>query len=240
MKKSGGTKNENSLIGWINADEFVDRPQGRGPELHPAEGRRRDQHRSTELHRRRARRRRRLDDRAPGRRRAATRSLKIVDGKFKPVFGKPGKPFLCFPDDLKKMPEEPRGQRLAGRWSPRRTSFERDPGDVTDLDRLRHPGHPVRLRVRAGRGRPRPHLQDVGGLQPRVRGAGVRVGGGLLRAPGRRRVADHPGVRRRGGRRRAAARLRPRPVHLPVPAHRPDGREARRRRSACSSRSPRS
>jgi hypothetical protein len=33
--------------------------------------------------------------------------LKIVDGKFKPVFGKKGKPFLCFADDLDKMPKNP-------------------------------------------------------------------------------------------------------------------------------------
>jgi hypothetical protein len=33
--------------------------------------------------------------------------LKVVDGKFKPVYGKKGKPFLCFPDNLKKMPKNP-------------------------------------------------------------------------------------------------------------------------------------
>jgi hypothetical protein len=33
--------------------------------------------------------------------------LKVVDGKFKPVYGKKGKPFVCFPDNLKKMPKNP-------------------------------------------------------------------------------------------------------------------------------------
>ena len=33
--------------------------------------------------------------------------VKVVDGAFKPVFGKKGKPFVCFPDNLKKMPENP-------------------------------------------------------------------------------------------------------------------------------------
>ena len=33
--------------------------------------------------------------------------LKVVDGKFKPVYGKKGKPFLCYPDSLKKMPKNP-------------------------------------------------------------------------------------------------------------------------------------
>ena len=34
--------------------------------------------------------------------------LKVVDGKFKPQYGKKGKPFLCFPEGLKKMPEQPK------------------------------------------------------------------------------------------------------------------------------------
>jgi hypothetical protein len=33
--------------------------------------------------------------------------MKIVDGEFKPVFGKPGKPFVCFPDNLTKFPKNP-------------------------------------------------------------------------------------------------------------------------------------
>ena len=33
--------------------------------------------------------------------------MKIVDGKFKPVFGKPGKPFVCFDDAASKLPNKP-------------------------------------------------------------------------------------------------------------------------------------
>ena len=33
--------------------------------------------------------------------------LKIVNGKFKPVFTKPGKPFLCFAANLKTVPKNP-------------------------------------------------------------------------------------------------------------------------------------
>lgn len=33
--------------------------------------------------------------------------LKIVKGKFKPVVGEKGKPFLCFGDDVDKMPKDP-------------------------------------------------------------------------------------------------------------------------------------
>jgi hypothetical protein len=33
--------------------------------------------------------------------------MKIVKGKFKPVVGEKGKPFLCFGDDLAEMPKDP-------------------------------------------------------------------------------------------------------------------------------------
>jgi hypothetical protein len=33
--------------------------------------------------------------------------VKIVDGKFKPAFGERGKPFLCFPKSLTKIPAKP-------------------------------------------------------------------------------------------------------------------------------------
>ena len=33
--------------------------------------------------------------------------LKVVDGRFKPVFGQPGKPFVCFPDDLRRITAKP-------------------------------------------------------------------------------------------------------------------------------------
>ena len=35
--------------------------------------------------------------------------LQITDGAFETIFGEPGKPFLCFPDDAEELPEpEPR------------------------------------------------------------------------------------------------------------------------------------
>src|SRR3954451_7505816 len=33
IKKSGGTKNENSLVGWVNADEFVTGLKAAGPDF---------------------------------------------------------------------------------------------------------------------------------------------------------------------------------------------------------------
>jgi ABC-type branched-subunit amino acid transport system substrate-binding protein len=105
MKKSGGELNENSLVGWINADEFVTGLKAAGPSFT----------REKVI--------------------AATNALtaytaaglvppinwttahekdvecfaveKVVDGGFKPVFGKKGKPFVCFPATLKKMPLNP-------------------------------------------------------------------------------------------------------------------------------------
>ena len=32
---------------------------------------------------------------------------KVIHGGFEPVYGKPGKPYLCFDDDAKKLPENP-------------------------------------------------------------------------------------------------------------------------------------
>ncbi len=105
MKKSGGKLNENSLVGWINADEFSTGLKAAGPNFTRAKVI------------------------------AATNALtkytaggiipsinwttahhtdvscfaveKVVDGGFKPVFGKPGKPFVCLPPNLKKMPTNP-------------------------------------------------------------------------------------------------------------------------------------
>jgi ABC-type branched-subunit amino acid transport system substrate-binding protein len=106
MKKSGGTKNENSLVGWINADELVTGLEAAGPNFT----------------------RQKVVD--------ATNAItnytaggivapvnwtvahekdiecyaieKVVKGKFTPVFGKKGKPFVCFPSTLKTMPKMPR------------------------------------------------------------------------------------------------------------------------------------
>jgi len=106
IKKTGGTKNENSLVGWINADEFVAGLKAAGPNF--------TQQKVVD----------------------ATNAItsynagglvapidwtvahhkdiecyaveKVVNGGFKPMYGKKGKPFLCFPSTLKKMPANPK------------------------------------------------------------------------------------------------------------------------------------
>jgi branched-chain amino acid transport system substrate-binding protein len=105
IHKTGGDKNENSLVGWINADEFVSGLKAAGPNftrrkvvdatnavtgytaggLIPAIDWTTAHQKETECF----------------------AIMKVVDGGFRPVFGKPGKPFVCFPDTLKKMPAKP-------------------------------------------------------------------------------------------------------------------------------------
>ncbi|MEX2257056.1 MAG: ABC transporter substrate-binding protein [Acidimicrobiia bacterium] len=105
IKKSGGDKNENSLVGWINADLFVAGLKAAGPDftrekvvdainamkgynaggLVPAID-------WTKAH----------EDQGD-----CYAVLQVQDGKFAPKFGEPGKPFLCFPPDLKKLPAKP-------------------------------------------------------------------------------------------------------------------------------------
>lgn len=105
IKKTGGDMNENSLVGWINADEFVSGLKAAGPNftrqkvidatnaitkytaggiLAPVNWKTAHQ-KMTECY----------------------AAIKVVNGGFKPVFGKKGKPFVCFPSTLKKMPENP-------------------------------------------------------------------------------------------------------------------------------------
>ena len=105
IHKTGGDKNENSLVGWINADEFVAGLKAAGPNftrqkvidatnamtsydaggLIPAVNWTTADEKETECF----------------------AIMKVVDGRFKPVFGKPGKPFVCFPGTLEKMPAKP-------------------------------------------------------------------------------------------------------------------------------------
>jgi branched-chain amino acid transport system substrate-binding protein len=105
IKKSRGESTENALMGWINADEFVTGLKAAGPNftrqkvvdatnkltkytagglIPPLDW--------TTAHTNQI---------------ECSAVLKVVDGKFKPVYGKKGKPFLCFPDNLKKMPKNP-------------------------------------------------------------------------------------------------------------------------------------
>lgn len=105
IKKTGGDKNENSLVGWINADTFVAGLKAAGPNFTRAKV---------------------VDainamtkytaggivpaidwTKAHSKQVECAAVLKVVDGKFKPMFGKKGKPFVCFPATLKKMPAKP-------------------------------------------------------------------------------------------------------------------------------------
>ncbi|HMG27528.1 MAG TPA: ABC transporter substrate-binding protein [Acidimicrobiia bacterium] len=105
IKKSGGTMNENSYVGWLNADLFVRGLKAAGCDftrqkvidainkmtnynadgiLPPVDW--------TKAH-----------TQAPG----CFAFLKVENAKFKPVFGQSGKPFLCFPADLTSIPTNP-------------------------------------------------------------------------------------------------------------------------------------
>jgi ABC-type branched-subunit amino acid transport system substrate-binding protein len=105
IKRSGGDKNENSLIGWIDADEFVTGLKAAGPNFT----------RQKVVNALNA-----IKDYNAGGitpkinfTTAHTNDMdcfaveKVVDGGFKPVFGKKAKPFMCLPDTLKKMPAKP-------------------------------------------------------------------------------------------------------------------------------------
>lgn len=105
IKKSGGTMNENSYVGWLNADLFVRGLKAAGCDftrqkvidavnqmtnynadgILPAVD-------WTKAH-----------TQAPG----CFAYLKVQNAKFKPVFGQSGKPFLCFPADLTSIPQNP-------------------------------------------------------------------------------------------------------------------------------------
>ena len=105
MKKTDGRVTENAVFGWINAAQFVAGLKAAGPDftqqkvvdavnamtdfnadglLPPVDW--------TTAHE---------NDQD------CMALLKIVKGKFKPVYGKPGKPVLCFADDLTKVPKTP-------------------------------------------------------------------------------------------------------------------------------------
>ncbi|HEY7440471.1 MAG TPA: ABC transporter substrate-binding protein [Acidimicrobiia bacterium] len=103
--KSGGKTNENSLMGWINADEFVTGLKAAGPNFtrqkvvdatnaitdYTADGLVPPINWKT----------------AHSKQIECYATVKVVDGKFKPVYGQSGKPFLCFPSDLTEMPANP-------------------------------------------------------------------------------------------------------------------------------------
>ena len=105
IKKSGGTKNENSVYGWLNADLFVRGLKAAGcdftrQKVVDAVNQMTDYNADgfiapvdwTKAH-----------QTAP----SCYTWLKVENGKFKPVFGQPGKPFVCFPADLTSIPANP-------------------------------------------------------------------------------------------------------------------------------------
>ena len=105
IKKSGGTKSENSVVGWLNADLFVRGLKAAGcdftrQKVVDAINRMTNYNADgliapvdwTKAH-----------QQAP----SCFAWSKVENGKFKPVFGQPGKPFLCFPPDLTSIPANP-------------------------------------------------------------------------------------------------------------------------------------
>ena len=110
IKKTGGEQNENSLMGWINADEFVTGLKAAGPNF--TQQKVVDSLNAI------------TDYTADGIVPAINWTTahekmiecyaveKVVDGGFKPVYGKKGKPFLCFPDSPQEDAEEAPGQQL--------------------------------------------------------------------------------------------------------------------------------
>ena len=103
--RTGGAKDLNSLVGWVNADLFVTGLKAAGSDF----TRQKVVDAINQM----------KDYKAGGilagidwttAHSAASPCytfVKIVNGKFKPVFGTRGKPFLCYPADLRTMPANP-------------------------------------------------------------------------------------------------------------------------------------
>jgi ABC-type branched-subunit amino acid transport system substrate-binding protein len=105
IKKTDGRTDENSIIGWINADLFVDGLKAAGPDFT----------REKVIDAINAMPDYRAKGLLPGVDWTTAHeqdfdcyaTLQVKDGKFKPVFGESGKPFVCFDDALKKIPAKP-------------------------------------------------------------------------------------------------------------------------------------
>jgi ABC-type branched-subunit amino acid transport system substrate-binding protein len=105
IKRTGGERTENSVIGWINAAQLVEGLKAAGPEF--------TQEKVVDAINQMT------DFNAKGLLVGIDWTVaheedhdcfaisKIVDGKFKPVTAKSGKPFLCMPDDVKSIPANP-------------------------------------------------------------------------------------------------------------------------------------
>ena len=105
IKRTDGARDLNSLVGWVNADLFVKGLKGAGPEFTrqkvvDAINQMKDYDAGgilagvdwTTAH----------QVASP-----CYTFVKVVNGKFKPTFAEPGKPFVCFPADLETMPKNP-------------------------------------------------------------------------------------------------------------------------------------
>jgi ABC-type branched-subunit amino acid transport system substrate-binding protein len=105
IAKTGGAKNENSLIGWINGAQLLAGLEAAGQDF--------TQQKVVDAIN--ASKDFTADGIVPPIDWTTAHDTdnicfevsKIVDGKFKPVFGEPGKPFMCFPKDLKTIPAKP-------------------------------------------------------------------------------------------------------------------------------------
>lgn len=105
INRTGGARDLNSLVGWVNANLFVTGLKAAGPDFTrqkvvDAINQMKDYKAGgilagidwTTAHQQAS---------------PCYTWVKVVNGKFKPVFGAPGKPFLCFPAGLKTMPMSP-------------------------------------------------------------------------------------------------------------------------------------
>jgi hypothetical protein len=105
MKKSGGAQNENSLYGWLNADLFVTGLKAAGPnftqkKVVDAINQLKTYNAGGLIAN--------LDWTMVHQQQVTCYAVsKIVNGGFKPMFGQPGKPFVCFPRDEKTIPVNP-------------------------------------------------------------------------------------------------------------------------------------
>jgi ABC-type branched-subunit amino acid transport system substrate-binding protein len=115
MNRTNGERNQNSMVGWINADLFVEGLKAAGPnftqqKVVDAINQMTDYNAKGLLAG--------VDwTRAHEKDKACYALVKIVDGEFETAFGKPGKPFTCLPSRLKKIPAAaPDGTKPADRY----------------------------------------------------------------------------------------------------------------------------
>jgi branched-chain amino acid transport system substrate-binding protein len=105
IKRTGGARDLNSLVGWVNADLFVTGLKEAGPDF----TRQKVIDAINQIKQYNAGGILAGVDWTTAHEVASPcyTFVKVVDGKFKPAFVEPGKPFLCFPADLKTIPANP-------------------------------------------------------------------------------------------------------------------------------------